>query len=83
MMKCIHYLMSYTLSSFWGIYSHFWQRANGCFLFLPLAAQVIVQVFIPVIVVGEVPDASGKLDSLKSATPFTKCYIHEEKWGFG
>lgn len=20
---------------------------------------------------------------LKSATPFTKCYIHEEKWGFG
>ena len=33
-----------------------------CRLGQRFAAQVIVQVFIPVIVVGEVPDASGKLD---------------------
>lgn len=30
-----------------------------------------------------VPRDTKTIINLKSATPFTKCYIHEEKWGFG
>ena len=52
--------------------------AGAVLLFLLPAAQVIVQVFIPVIVVGEVTNASGKLD-FQIMVRFPSCFVIVEQ----